>query len=727
MIVWGGTSSGLPVQNTGGRYNPGTNSWTATSTANAPSARSYHTAVWTGSEMIVWGGFNGSAYVNTGGRYNPVTNTWTAINTTNAPSARGAHTVVWTGIEMIVWGGFFYDGNAHYFNTGGRYNPSTDSWTATNTTNASTRSGHTAVWTGSEMIVWGGTPDGNIALNTGGRYNPSTDSWTATNTVNAPSARSGHTTIWTGSDMIVWAGSSSAVFVNTGGKYNPGTNSWTATTTTNAPTARGEHTAVWTGSEMIVWAGNDNSISPLNTGGRYSPDANNWTPTSTTNAPAARSQGTAVWTDSEMIVWGGANPAKWLNSGGRYCAQSPDPTATPATPTPTPTPTAAPTSTPTTFAFRPGHYYTSNYSSRLIREYDGTGTAIASYTVPPALGEEVKGLAFGADGLLYATVSRGSSGCAVLALRSDGNVAASYTWPIDVTGGNIGYGKIAMDNQYLYLCGGNSLTRFLLGEPLSGTTIYPGIYDVKPLPNGHLFVASQSSVDEITSDGVFVRRIQLTSGGFFNDIQGIEYNPATNVLFVTHLGYSGFSHRIMRVNATTGALLSSVTFTYANDMFIDSSGKLLVGSWSEDPTFYSQDLVPTNSLNGGQQMFVTQYAPAQALNISTRMRVETGNNVLIGGFIVTGAAPKNVAVRGIGPSLAQFGVPDVLVDPTLELHNDTGALLVQNDNWQEDPASAAQLTALGIPLQDPNESGIVATLQPRLTPPSWREKTEGLE
>jgi hypothetical protein len=93
------------------------------------------------------------------------------------------------------------------------------------------------------------------------------------------------------------------------------------------------------------------------------------------------------------------------------------------------------------------------------------------------------------------------------------------------------------------------------------------------------------------------------------------------------------------------------------------------------------------------------------------MRVQTGNNVLIGGFILTGNAPKTVAVRGIGPSLVPFGISDALADPTLELHNSSGGLLGQNDNWQDDPASAAQLTALGLALQDPKESGMVATLQ----------------
>src|SRR6266513_1758169 len=79
--------------------------WTATSTTSAPAGRQRHTAVWTGSEMIVWGGLGSGSGLNTGGRYNPSTDSWTATSTTGAPAARAAHTAVWTGSEMIVWGG----------------------------------------------------------------------------------------------------------------------------------------------------------------------------------------------------------------------------------------------------------------------------------------------------------------------------------------------------------------------------------------------------------------------------------------------------------------------------------------------------------------------------------------------------------------------------------------------------------------------------------------------
>jgi hypothetical protein len=162
--------------------------WLSTSTTGAPSARRNHTAVWTGSRMLVWGGFDGSNTLNTGGIYDPATDSWAAITTTGAPSAGRNHTAVWTGSKMLVWGG--QDGSTDV-NTGGIYDPATNSWAVINTTGApSARARHTAVWTGSKMLVWGGE-DGTTQVNTGGIYDPATDSWTDITTTGAPSARLG--------------------------------------------------------------------------------------------------------------------------------------------------------------------------------------------------------------------------------------------------------------------------------------------------------------------------------------------------------------------------------------------------------------------------------------------------------------------------------------------------------------------------------------------------------
>jgi len=138
--------------------------------------------------------------------------------------------------------------------------------------------------------------------------------------------------------MIIWGGSNGSNYLNTGGRYDPGMDSWTATNNL-APSARYSHTAVWTGAEMIVWGGSDDHPPDFDTGGRYNPGTDTWTSTSTINAPSGRVAHTAVWTGGEMIIWGGADGTNYLNTGGRYCAQS--------GPTPTPTPTVTPTATPT--------------------------------------------------------------------------------------------------------------------------------------------------------------------------------------------------------------------------------------------------------------------------------------------------------------------------------------------------------------------------------------------
>ncbi|MGI8431417.1 MAG: hypothetical protein ACR2MW_03890, partial [Chthoniobacterales bacterium] len=103
-------------------------------------------------------------------------------------------------------------------------------------------------------------------------------------------------------------------------------------------------------------------------------------------------------------------------------------------------------------------------------------------------------------------------------------------------------------------------------------------------------------------------------------------------------------------------------------------------------------------------------APANPANISTRGFVSTGENVMIGGFIVGGTTPRNVILRALGPSLAGQGVANPLLDPTLELHNGNGALLRSDDNWRD--SQETEIAATGLPPNDDREAAIVATLAP---------------
>jgi hypothetical protein len=94
------------------------------------------------------------------------------------------------------------------------------------------------------------------------------------------------------------------------------------------------------------------------------------------------------------------------------------------------------------------------------------------------------------------------------------------------------------------------------------------------------------------------------------------------------------------------------------------------------------------------------------------MNVLTGDNVGIGGFIITGAAPKHVLLRAIGPSLTPLGVPSALADPVLELHGPGTFVTVINDNWRDDPAQEAAIIATGIPPTNNFEAAIDSILSP---------------
>ncbi len=336
MLVWGGQLSSstagynfwwgdyevaddtsfLSAANGGARYNQSLNSWSSIPTvplvANV-AERQGATAVWSGTEMLVWGGENFGQLLRTGARFNPVANTWSSITTIGAPAARYKHTAVWDGSQMIVWGGT--DSNYNTLATGGRYNPVTDSWKSISTSNApAARASHVALWSGTEMLVWGGYQGGllNPFPAAGGRYNPATDSWRPMNITNAPTSTAETAAAWSGAEMLVWGGVRrfiSTSYYNSGGRYNPTTDSWVQFSTSNAPSARAQHVAAWTGSEYVLFGGQD-AVTNLNTGGRYNPLTDTWRSTSLVNAPAPVTQHTGVWTGNELLVWGG-----FLNNG----------------------------------------------------------------------------------------------------------------------------------------------------------------------------------------------------------------------------------------------------------------------------------------------------------------------------------------------------------------------------------------------------------------------------
>jgi len=141
------------------------------STTGAPPARTSHEAVWTGVEMIIWGGRQSETIVGDGMRYDPLTDTWTPISSTNAPTPRVGHVTLWTGTHMVVFGGV---NGEERFHDGGLYDPREDVWDRIDEcTDCDGLTYFTeAYWTGEEILFWSNAKDGGVL------YDPSSESWT---------------------------------------------------------------------------------------------------------------------------------------------------------------------------------------------------------------------------------------------------------------------------------------------------------------------------------------------------------------------------------------------------------------------------------------------------------------------------------------------------------------------------------------------------------------------
>jgi hypothetical protein len=208
LLVWGGGVDGQPfVIGDGAAYDPASDSWSPLSTVNAPSPREGHVAVWTGSKMVVWGGADLSAMSPQGAVYDPAADTWTPMSTAGQPTPRVLHSMVWTGKKVVVWGGL---AGPTPLSSGGLYDPETNTWAALPQAGApSQRFGQSGVWAYDRLIVWGGQntfdwlDDGRSWLGALG----AAGQWVGfTSTTNAPSIREGHSALWTGHRMLVWGG-----------------------------------------------------------------------------------------------------------------------------------------------------------------------------------------------------------------------------------------------------------------------------------------------------------------------------------------------------------------------------------------------------------------------------------------------------------------------------------------------------------------------------------------
>ena len=282
------------------------------------------------------------------------------------------------------------------------------------------------------------------------------------------------------------------------------------------------------------------------------------------------------------------------------------------------------------------------------------------------------------SGVISGTGGLAKTGPGTLTLTGN----STYSGPTTVYSG-----KLVVDGSIA-----SAVTTINAGTTLGGSGTVGGI-----TINVGGILAPGDSPGRLTVNGNY----NQTSGGALNvEIGGVTPGTGFDQVAVSGSATVGGTLNLSLVNGfrpnvgQTFAIITSSSET-GNFSTINSSGFT----------------VRSDASNAGIVLTVTSVVgtptPSTLGNISTRLRVETGDNVLIGGFIITGTQPKKVIVRAIGPSLSSF-FPGALADPVLELHDSSGGLIFSNDNWRSD--QEAEIIATTIPPSNDLESAIVATL-----------------
>ncbi len=226
MVVFAGDgrSGGGTELNDGGIYDPATNTWTPLPMAGAPSVRWIFLSLWTGAKMLVIGGTRRGAteFPSDNGMLDLAAGTWASISSTGAPSPRYYAAGVWTGFKAVVFGGF--DGSTQV-DTGGIFDPLANAWSPLSVLNAPRgRGAASMVFTGTKALLFGGYGPTGVGLGNPTDhkiFDPIANTWSDISTLNAPLSRRWHTAVWTGTSMLVFGGSRDTaagyVYENSGG------------------------------------------------------------------------------------------------------------------------------------------------------------------------------------------------------------------------------------------------------------------------------------------------------------------------------------------------------------------------------------------------------------------------------------------------------------------------------------------------------------------------------
>lgn len=315
-LVGAGPEPGSRMAYVGAAYNPSTGTWRRLPPIRAlqeGNSEGASRAVWTGSEALLAGLINGA--------YDPTANRWRRIS----PEGLGGGVTVWTGRQVLMWGGGCCGDDVA---SGAAYTPETDTWQRLPASPLAGRQRPQGAWTGTELVIVGGANADGKALRDAAAYNPATRSWRRLPAM--PEPRGHATATWTGREVVVAGGSGPSSNVRPyvrlytdGVAYNPATNRWRRLPAMEG--GRMDHTAVWTGRHLQVWGGRTiraGSWTAPAHGLAYDPAGNRWS--ALPKSPLrGRTGHVAVWTGTQMLLWGGypvrhTDPQRPFTDGAAY-------------------------------------------------------------------------------------------------------------------------------------------------------------------------------------------------------------------------------------------------------------------------------------------------------------------------------------------------------------------------------------------------------------------------
>ena len=266
--------------------------------------------VWTGKDMLIFGGSGTSSASSDGAAYDPATNSWRKL--APIPGSLGGNLTgsgsyaVWTGKVMVAWGFFGHGNGAHGGGSlaAATYDPAMNSWTTGTVAPAQAPLFGDAFWTGKKMIVWGSSADSPVHLE-GFAYDPATRKWSMLPA--SPLGQGGRDSmlaVWTGRYLVVGGGDSSSGLQKDAAAYDPATNSWIRLP--HAPVGfEGNGTApdIWTGASVITIEDAVRRGRPLS----LDLTTRSWSLGPKAPVPA-RQEASEFWTGSQVLVWGGGVP-----------------------------------------------------------------------------------------------------------------------------------------------------------------------------------------------------------------------------------------------------------------------------------------------------------------------------------------------------------------------------------------------------------------------------------